>query len=61
VATAAALAVIARTRPFPTYALAVVWALVAVLVRNGISPTGLTAAVAALLVAALAVRSWRAG
>jgi hypothetical protein len=60
VATATALAVIVRTRPFPTYALAVVWALVAVLARNGFDPTGITAAVAALLVAALAIRSWRA-
>ena len=60
-ATAAALAVIVRTRPFPTYALAVVWALVAVLARNGFDPTGITAAVAALLVAALAIRSRRVG
>lgn len=58
-ATATALAVIARLRPFPTYALAVIWALVAVLVRNGGDATGLTAALAALLVAALAARSWR--
>jgi hypothetical protein len=60
-ATAAALAVIVRARPVPTYALAVVWALVAVLVRNGFDPTGITAAVAALLVAALGLRAWRAG
>jgi hypothetical protein len=60
-ATATALAVIARCRPFPTYALAVIWGLVAVLVRNGGDATGITAALAALLVAALAARSWRAG
>jgi hypothetical protein len=58
-ATATALAVIARFRPFPTYALAVIWALLAVLARNGFDATGLTAAVGALLVAALAVRSLR--
>lgn len=58
-ATATALAVIARLGPFATYALAVIWALVAVLARNGGNATGLTAAVAALLVAALAVRSFR--
>ena len=57
-ATAVALAVIARLGPFPTYALAVVWGLVAVLARNGADATGLTAGVGALLVAALA---WRAG
>lgn len=60
-ATATALVVIARLSPFPTYALAVVWGLVAVLVRNGGDATGLTAALAALLVAALAVRSARQG
>lgn len=59
VATATALAVIARFSPFPTYALAVIWGLVAVLARNGIDATGLTAGLAALLVAALAVRSSR--
>jgi hypothetical protein len=58
-ATTTALAVIARLAPFPTYALAVVWGLVAVLVRNGGDATGVTAALAALLVAALAVRSSR--
>lgn len=58
-AAATALAVIARLRPFPTYALAVIWGLVAVLVRNGGDATGLTAALAALLVAALAARSLR--
>ena len=61
VATATALAVIVRTRPFPTYALAVVWALVAVLARNGAEATGLTAGVGALLVAALALRARWAG
>lgn len=60
-ATATALAVIARLSPFPTYALAVIWGLVAVLVRNGGDATGLTAALAALLVGALAVRSARQG
>jgi hypothetical protein len=60
-ATATALAAIARYAPFPTYALAVIWGLVAVLVRNGGDATGLTAALAALLVAALAVRSARQG
>jgi hypothetical protein len=60
-ATATALAVIARFSPFPTYALTVIWGLVAVLVRNGGDATGLTAALAALLVAALAVRSARQG
>ncbi len=59
VATATALAVIARFSPFPTYALAVIWGLVAVLARNGIDATGLPAGLAALLVAALAVRSSR--
>lgn len=58
-ATATALAVIARLAPFPTYALAVIWALVAILARNGGNATGLTAAVAALLVAVLAIRSFR--
>jgi hypothetical protein len=37
----------------------VIWGLVAVLVRNGGDATGVTAALAALLVAALAVRSSR--
>ncbi|WP_291298174.1 hypothetical protein [Elioraea sp.] len=60
-ATAVALAVIARARPFPTYAIAVIWALVAILARNGGNATGITAAAAALLVTALAVRSWRQG
>jgi hypothetical protein len=60
-ATALALAVIARARPFPTYAVAIVWALAAILARNGGTATGITAAAAALLVTALAVRSWREG
>jgi len=58
-ATATALGVIARFRPFTTYAIAVVWGLLAVLARNGTDATGLTAGLGALLVAALAWRSAR--